>query len=81
MGSDSTDLQRRLDAGERLSPGEAAELLGIHRSTVDRMLKSGALAYYVKPGSGEHREVDPESLRAELARRAERHGGEDQPSA
>jgi excisionase family DNA binding protein len=74
--SETSDLQRRLDAGEALSPGEAATLLKVHRSTVDRLLNRGRLRYTVKPGTGEYREIEPESLRTELARRSQVHGAD-----
>jgi excisionase family DNA binding protein len=73
--SDRTDLQARLDAGDWLTAGEAAILLGAGRTTIHRLLTDGVLAYRVRTGTGGYREIDPESLRTELARREAVHRG------
>jgi hypothetical protein len=77
MADGAEGLERRVRAGEWLTPGEVAALLGASRATVDRMLTAEppVLAYRFKPGTGRHREVQPESVLAELERRREVHGG------
>ena len=76
MADGAEGLERRVRAGEWLTPGEVAVLLGASRATVDRMLTAEPpqLAYRFKPGTGRHREIQPESVLAELARRREVHG-------
>lgn len=63
-------LRRRLDAGEWLSPPQAAKLLRIARKSGYNWCASGELAYRKIGGGRRPRlEVDPESLRRALAER------------
>lgn len=68
MASTPEEIERRLDAGEWLRPGDVAILLGVSRKTVDRMLpdQSPTMRWRRKPGTGRHREVHPEDVRREL---------------
>jgi hypothetical protein len=63
--SRSADVLRlALDAREWLSPGEVAILLGVNRQTIHRMLSSDppTIRYRLKPGSGQHRECNPDDV-------------------
>lgn len=68
------DLEKRARAGEWLTPGEVATLLGTSRATVVRMLNAGKLTYRHKPGTGHWREVDPNAVLAEYERAKTVHG-------
>lgn len=70
------DLERALDAGEWLRPGDVARLLDISRAAVVRMLNAEPpqIRYRVKPGTGRHRECHPEDVRRELVARRQIHG-------
>ncbi len=70
------DLERALDAGEWLRPGDVANLLDISRAAVVRMLNADPpqIRYRVKPGTGRHRECHPDDVRRELAARRQVHG-------
>lgn len=71
------ELERRLDAGEWLTPGEAAKLIGVSRSKMHLMLKAGDVRWKNKPRS-RHRVVNPADVRRELdADRAATDGQED----
>ena len=76
MTDTAENLLRRLDAGEWLRPAEVAALLGISKSTVVRMLDAEPprLRFRRKPGTGRHRECDPEHVRELLAARRRVHG-------
>lgn len=66
----AADLEAAAKAGEWLTIGEAAILLGVDRSTVDRMLNADPpeLPYRHRSGRGRYREIDPQALLAELER-------------
>lgn len=66
-------LEQRLQAGEELTPGEAAQLLGIGRTSIHRLLEAGAIAYTRTPGG--HRRLDPGSLLRAYEERRKRWGG------
>ncbi|OKI47250.1 hypothetical protein A6A27_10400 [Micromonospora sp. CB01531] len=70
------ELERALDAGEWLRPADVAELLGVSKSTVVRMLNADppGLRFRRKAGTGRHREVHPEDVRRQLAARRQVHG-------
>jgi excisionase family DNA binding protein len=72
---DVADIERRLDAGEWLRPGEVAALLGIGRTTVHRMLGAGTIGHRVRPGTGEQRECAPADVRRLLDERRQVHRG------
>lgn len=68
------DIERKLDAGEWLRPGEAAELLGTSRTTVHRWLTDGRVRYRQRPLST-RRELHPEDVRRLLDEYRREHGG------
>lgn len=70
------DLEQRLSAGDWLEPAEAAALLDVSKSTVVRMLNADppVIRFRRKPGTGRHRELNPEDVRRELDARREVHG-------
>ncbi len=78
MVDEPAELERRLDAGEWLRPGEVAVLLDIGRSTVHDMLKAGKISYRRK-GGGIQRLCDPADVRRLLdeSRRVRRAGDDD----
>lgn len=76
MVHDVADVERRLDAGEWLSPGQVAALLGVARNTVHALLKAGTIRHRVKPGVGAYRECNPEDVRKLLDARREEHKGD-----
>lgn len=59
---DHADLERRVEAGEWLTPGAAARFLGVGRTKVHKLLGDGTIGYRVKPGS-RHRVCNPADLR------------------
>lgn len=63
MVYDLADIERRLDAGEGLLIGEAAALLHVGRSTIDRLIRRGTIRYQVRAGPGAYRECHPEDVR------------------
>lgn len=70
------EVRAALDADEWLSPGDAAVVLGVNRQTVHRMLSADPplIRYRLKPGTGQHRELHPDDVRRELAKRIKVHG-------
>lgn len=72
---DPTELERKLDAGEWLSPGQVAALLGVGRSTVTRRLNDGTLRYR-RRGGGIQRVCDPADVRRLLDESRRVHGGD-----
>jgi hypothetical protein len=70
------DLERALESGEWLRPGDVARLLGISRTAAVRLLNSDPpqIRYRVKPGTGRHRECHPDDVRRELDARRQVHG-------
>lgn len=74
MVYDLDALERRLTAGEWLLMGEVAALLGIGRSTMHRLLRSEAIRYRVRPGTGSYRECHPDDVRQQLRARRTVHG-------
>lgn len=76
MGGTPEEIERRLDAGEWLRPGEVAILLDVSRSTVTRMLdpKNPAIRFRQISGTGRHRQLNPEDVRRELDARRTVHG-------
>lgn len=55
-----------------VTPAEAAELLGVSRQYVDKLITSGKLEATRKPGST-HRQIDVAELRAFTEHRKDRH--------
>lgn len=81
MPDDVQAIERRLDAGEWLRPGEVAKLLGVGgrplgRTTVHRYLKSGRIRYRNR-GGGTQRECHPDDVRELLAEARRVHGPEE----
>lgn len=75
MVDEPEELERRLNAGDELSPGEVAVLLRVGRTTVHAMLASGKIRYTETPGG--HRRCHPQDVRAALdERRRLRRAGE-----
>lgn len=78
---DAAAIERKLDAGEWLRPGEVAVLFEAHRATVDRWIKAGRLRYRRRGPAG-YRVLKPEDVRRELEEyRRERRNGEHQKPA
>jgi hypothetical protein len=78
--SERRELERRVNAGEWLRPGEVAKLLGVSgrplgRTTIHRYLEAGDIGYRYR-GGGTQRECDPADVRKLLARAREVHRGE-----
>lgn len=71
---DPAVLERRLDAGEWLSPGAVAVLLGVGRTTVHYRLEAGVIRYRLK-GAGIQRLCNPEDVRRLLAEARAEHRG------
>jgi excisionase family DNA binding protein len=71
------ELERRLAAGESLTPGEVATLLGrgYSRTTVHRMLERGEIGFTLTGGG--RRLCDPDDVRKVLARARTVHHGSD----
>jgi excisionase family DNA binding protein len=81
VSQDPSELERRLDAGEWLSPGQVASLLGTSRSTVTRRINDGTLRYR-RRAAGIQRVCNPEDVRRLLDAAREVRGGDGQaPSA
>lgn len=78
MSATAEEIERRLNAGEWLRPGDVAILLDVSRSTVTRMLdpKSPVIRFRTIPGSGRHRELHPDDVRRQLIERRKVHGGD-----
>ncbi|GIJ51342.1 hypothetical protein Val02_82280 [Virgisporangium aliadipatigenens] len=74
MAYDLAELERRLNAGEWLLPGEAAALLDVSRSTMVRLLNAGTIGHRKKPGAGQYRICNPSDVKRLLddARREHR---------
>lgn len=68
-------LEDRVRVGEWLRPGEIAVVLGLSRSKVDVMLRSGELGYRFKPATT-HRICNPEDVLRLLDASREQHGGD-----
>lgn len=78
MPPDPIDIERRLDAGQWLRPGEVAALLGASRATIHRWIDLGRFRYRKR---GRIRFLHPEDVRRELdAFRQEHQGGADGPA-
>lgn len=75
MADDLADLERRLDAGEWLRPGQVATLLDISRGTVHNKLTSGEIRSRRK-GGGIQRICNPADVRRLLDESRQVHGGE-----
>lgn len=79
VNADVTELERRLDADEWLTPGEVAKLLGVSRSKMHLMLKADEIRSMTKPAS-RHRICNPVDVRRQLtAIREARAAAEQEP--
>lgn len=77
MPPDPAAVERRLDAGEWLRPGEVAVLFDAGRATIDRWIKAGRIGYRRRGPAG-YRVLKPEDVRRELDEyRRERRGVDD----
>jgi hypothetical protein len=65
--ADAAELERRLRAGEWLTPGEVAKLLDLSRTKIHYMIVAGELGAANKPHSA-HRTCNPEHVLRELDR-------------
>lgn len=69
------ELERKLDAGAWLRPGEVALLFDTSRQSVDRWIRSGKISYRRQPAGW--RILNPVDVRRELDEyRRERRSGE-----
>jgi hypothetical protein len=64
--AETAELERRLRAGEWLTPGEVAKLLGLSRTKVHYLIVDGVIGAANKPHSA-HRTCDPAHVLRELA--------------
>jgi len=69
----AADIERRLDAGEWLRPGDVGVLFGRTRYAVDDWMNAGKLRFRRSPGG--HREAHPEDVRRLLDEQRQVHGG------
>jgi hypothetical protein len=74
---DKAELERRLNAGEALSTGEVAVVLGTSRWTVDRIVRDGTVINGVRyeigwTTLGRNRELDPGDVKKILEARRRR---------
>ncbi len=67
MVHDPADLERRLEAGEWLTPGQVAAVLQIGRTTVHAMLRAKTIGHRKKPGLGQYRICNPADVKRLLA--------------
>lgn len=74
MSDDATAIERRLDAGEWLRPGEVAVLFGVSRAAVDRWLTAGKIRHRINP-LNRRRTCDPVDVRQELDAFRKTQGG------
>jgi excisionase family DNA binding protein len=63
-----------LRASEEVTPARAAQILGVTRQFVDRLLSNGALAFHRLPGST-HRRIKVGDVLALAAEREQRRAG------
>jgi hypothetical protein len=63
------DLRAALDRGEWLQINDVAIILGISRQTVHRMVVAGMIGHRPRIGTGNQRELSPDDVRRQLARR------------
>ena len=69
------EIERKLDAGEWLRPGEVALLFDTTRTSIDRWIRAGRIAYRRRGPAG-YRVLNPEDVRRELDEyRRERRNG------
>lgn len=68
-------LEKRLEAGEWLRPSDVAGVLGLSRSTVQRMMKIGNIGHRVHPPS-RYRYANPEHVLKLLREIQREHFGE-----
>jgi excisionase family DNA binding protein len=73
--------ERKLAAGEALSTGEAAALLGVDKTTVIRMAERGEIAATKKTGVGRYWQISAAAVRTELAGQSGNAEGGQAPSA
>ncbi|GIE29942.1 hypothetical protein Ait01nite_029870 [Actinoplanes italicus] len=73
--ADQPDLEARARAGEWLRPGDAAQLLGIGRTTMHRRLEDGTIGWRLHAG-GHQRRVNPADVIRLLEQARAEHRGE-----
>lgn len=73
MPPDPAEIERRLDAGEWLRPGEVAVLLKASRATIHRWIDVGRFRYRQR---GRIRFLRPEDVRRELDDFRRERGGD-----
>jgi hypothetical protein len=76
MGGTADEIERRLDQGDWLLPGDVAILLEVDRSTIVRMLNADPprIRFRRRPGAGQYRECHPDDVRQLLEERRRIHG-------
>ncbi|HEV2928302.1 MAG TPA: helix-turn-helix domain-containing protein [Propionibacteriaceae bacterium] len=74
-------IERRLDDGEWLRPGEVAALFGTTRTSIHRWLRAGRIRHR-RRGPRQDRFLNPEDVRRELDeyRRERRNGEHNEPA-
>jgi predicted site-specific integrase-resolvase len=70
------ELHAALDRGEWLQINDVAIVLGISRQTVHRMVVAGMIRHRPRIGTGNQRELSPDDVRQQLAKRDQVTGGE-----
>jgi hypothetical protein len=66
VNADKEELERRLNAGEWLTPGEVAKLLGVGRTTMHDMLERGGVIRWTTKPASRHRICNPADVRRVL---------------
>lgn len=73
------ELEKRLEAGEWLPPGDVAIVLAISRSKATRMLSDGRIGFRFRPGS-KYRVANPADVKRLLDESRQEHRGAEPPA-
>lgn len=71
MSADLADIEKRLNAGAWLRPGEVGALFGRTRWAVNYWMQTGKIGFRKSPGG--HREADPDDVKRILAEHRQEH--------